>query len=115
MYLLWYVMIGLVTGFIAHMVSAEPKPHLAVNLIFGTVGSFAGGWVVSLIGLVAVKATGTLLTAFFGAVLALWIVGGFYSLRGRMRRHNDKRAYSHDTRTSAGRTAPGHADDRTAV
>ncbi len=79
MYLGWYILIGLVAGFIAHMVSAASKPSLTVNLIAGAVGALLGGWFISLIGLVPVKAMGTLLTAFFGAVIVLWIVAGIYS------------------------------------
>ena len=79
MYLVWYILIGLVAGFIAHMVSAAAKPSLVVNLIAGAAGALLGGWFISIIGLVPVKAIGTLLTAFFGAVIVLWIVAGIYS------------------------------------
>jgi len=110
MYLLWYIMIGLVTGFIAHMVSADSKPRLVVNLTAGVIGALAGGWLISLVGLVAVKAVGTLLTAFFGAVFALWIVAGANSVHNRRKRRTEKKPYAHDARTSTSRP-----DDRTAV
>lgn len=79
MYFLWYILLGLVVGFIANLTSSGRKPGLLINLITGAVGAILGGWIISVIGLVPTKAIGTLITAFFGAVVLLWIVAGIYS------------------------------------
>ena len=44
-----------------------------VNLIVGIVSGILGGWILSLLGLVAVGTLGSLIASVVGAVVLLWI------------------------------------------
>ena len=67
MYFLWYLLIGLVAGWLANLLG------LGVNLIVGSVGGILGGWILSLLGRVAVGTLGSLIASVVGAVVLLWI------------------------------------------
>ena len=68
MYFLWYLLIGLVAGWLANLLVKGHGSGLVVNLIVGIVGGILGGWILSLLGLVAVGTLGSLI-----AVVLLWI------------------------------------------
>ncbi len=51
MVLLWYLLIGLVAGWIANLIVKGRGGGLVVNIIVGIVGSLLGGWIFSLFGL----------------------------------------------------------------
>ncbi len=74
MYYLWYLLLGLVAGWIANLIVKGGGSGLLVNLIVGIVGSILGGWLFSLIGLAAIGTLGSLATAIVGAIILLWIV-----------------------------------------
>ena len=74
MYYLWYLLLGLVAGWIANLIVKGGGSGLLVNLIVGVVGSILGGWLFSLIGIAAVSTLGSLATAIVGAIILLWIV-----------------------------------------
>ena len=54
MYFLWYLLIGLVAGWLDNLLVKGHGSGLVVNLIVGIVGGILGGWILSLLGLVAV-------------------------------------------------------------
>ena len=69
MYFLWYLLIGLVAGWLANLLVKGHGSGLVVNLIVGILG----GWILSLLGLVAVGTLGSLIASVIGAVVLLWI------------------------------------------
>ncbi len=74
MFLVWTILIGIFAGFLAgHMVRGRGFGVL-MDLIVGIIGSILGGWLFSLVGLVAYGLIGRLFTAFIGAVILLWLV-----------------------------------------
>lgn len=73
-FFLWYLLIGLVAGWIANLIVKGRGGSLVVNLIIGIVGSVLGGWIFSLFGLFAMGTAGSLITAIVGAIVLLWIV-----------------------------------------
>lgn len=73
MYFLWYLLIGLVAGWIANLIVKGGGSGLLVNLIVGLIGGILGGWLFSLFGLVPVGTLGSLITAVAGSVVLLWI------------------------------------------
>lgn len=83
MYFLWYLLIGLVAGWIANLLVKGGGSGLLINLIVGLIGGLLGGWLFSLFGVVAVGTVGSLLMAVVGAVVLLWIA----SLITHRRRH----------------------------
>ena len=77
MYFLWYLLIGLVAGWIASLIFKGSGSGLLVNLIVGLIAGLLGGWLVSLFGWVPTGTWGTLLSSIIGAVVLLWIVSLF--------------------------------------
>lgn len=73
MYFLWYILLGLASGWIANLIVKGSGSQLIVNLIVGAVGGVVGGWLFSLIGLAPVGTLGSLATSVIGAVALLWI------------------------------------------
>lgn len=79
MYFLWYLLIGLVAGWLANLIVKGSGSGLIVNLIVGLIGSMLGGWLVSLFGWLPMGTVGTLLTSLLGAIVLLLIVSLFTS------------------------------------
>ena len=77
MYFLWYLLIGLASGWIASLIFKGSGSGLLVNLIVGLVGGFLGGWLVSLFGWVPTGTFGTFIASVIGAIVLLWIVSLF--------------------------------------
>ena len=74
MYWLWYLLIGLVAGWLANLIVKGRGAGVVVNLIVGVVGGFLGGWIVGKMGWVPISSFGSLITAVIGAVVLLLIV-----------------------------------------
>lgn len=68
---------GLIAGILALGVSSKSKRKkidLVEALVIGVVGAIVGGSVFSLIGLTTTNALGTMIVAFFGALLLLRVL-----------------------------------------
>lgn len=77
MYFLWYLLIGLVAGWLANLIVKGGGSGLIVNLIVGLIGGLLGGWLVSLFGWIPMGTVGSLLTSVLGAIVLLLIVSLF--------------------------------------
>lgn len=73
MYFVWYLLLGLASGWIANLIVKGNGTNLTVNLIVGLIGGVLGGWFLSLFGWVPVGTLGSLATSVIGAVVLLWI------------------------------------------
>ena len=73
MYFVWYLLLGLASGWIANLIVKGDGSGLIINLIVGLVGGVLGGWLLSFFGLVAAGTLGSLVTAVIGAIVLLWI------------------------------------------
>ena len=72
MYFLWYMLIGLVAGYVASLIVKGNGSGFWLNLIVGIIGGVLGGWLFSLFGLIAVGTLGSLITS----VVLLLIASG---------------------------------------
>lgn len=72
--LLWFLLIGLVAGWLAGLVMGVGGYGLIGDLIIGVLGAFLGGWLFGVLGIRAGGLLGALLTAFVGAVVLLFLV-----------------------------------------
>lgn len=72
---IWYILIGIVSGFIAGKLMRGGGFGLVVNLVVGILGGVLGGWLFSLFGITTDSLIGSLITSVVGAVVLLWIVG----------------------------------------
>lgn len=77
MFFIWYIVIGMLSGFIAGKLMRGGGFGLLVNLLVGIVGGLLGGWVFAWFGLELGGILGSLITSVIGAVLFLWIVSLF--------------------------------------
>lgn len=72
---LWFVIIGILAGFIAGNFMRGGGFGWVVNLLVGIIGGVLGGWVFGLFGIHTTSIIGSLITSVVGAVIFLWIVG----------------------------------------
>lgn len=82
MFFLWYLLVGLVSGWLANLIVKGKGSGLVINLIIGVVGGLLGGWIFSLFGLFAVGTFGSIIMSVVGAVVLLWIAAVVYPRRG---------------------------------
>ena len=73
--LIWFLLIGVLAGFLASQIMKGPRLSLVGNLILGVIGALLGGFLFGLLGLTANTLLGSLVTATAGAVLLIWLVG----------------------------------------
>ena len=76
MTLLTWIIVGLVAGVLASMVMGGTGYGLIGDIIIGIVGAFVGGWIFSALGVASPLGgiAGTILVAFIGAVVLLFII-----------------------------------------
>ncbi len=74
---LWFIIIGILAGFIAGRLMRGGGFGLLVNLVVGIIGAVLGGWVFGLLGIAAGGIIGSLVTSTVGAIILLWIVSLF--------------------------------------
>jgi uncharacterized membrane protein YeaQ/YmgE (transglycosylase-associated protein family) len=72
--LLWFLLIGLIAGWLAGLLTKGRGLGLANDLIVGVLGAFLGGLLFWVIGLSATGLIGSLIMATVGAVLVLFLI-----------------------------------------
>lgn len=72
---LWFLIIGLVAGFLAGLIMKGRGFGFIGNLIVGVIGAILGGFLFGLIGIESGGLIGSLITALAGALILLFIVG----------------------------------------
>ena len=65
---IWYILIGIIAGYVAGKITRGGGFGLLVNLVLG---------IIALLGLAATGIIGSLITSVVGAVLFLWIASLF--------------------------------------
>ena len=74
----WFLLIGLVAGWIGNLIFKGKGSGLIINLIVGIVGGWLGGWLFGVLGItIGGKIVGPLIAAIVGAIILLWIVSLF--------------------------------------
>ncbi len=74
---LWFILIGIVAGFVAGTLMRGGGFGILVNLVVGIIGAVLGGWVFGLLGIHTTGIIGSLVTATVGAIILLWIISLF--------------------------------------
>ncbi|PYQ31529.1 MAG: GlsB/YeaQ/YmgE family stress response membrane protein [Acidobacteria bacterium] len=72
--LIWFLLIGLIAGWLAGQVMRGGGFGLIGDMIVGVIGAFLGGWLFGLMGIAAGGLIGSLITAFVGAVLLIFLL-----------------------------------------
>ena len=74
MYILWWLIVGLVAGWLTGKIMGGPGKGLVMDIVVGLVGALAGGF---LVGLVGFSPEGgliyTIIVAVIGAVILTWL------------------------------------------
>jgi uncharacterized membrane protein YeaQ/YmgE (transglycosylase-associated protein family) len=88
---LWWLVVGLIAGFLASRVMRGGGYGLIGDIVVGIIGAFIGGWLAGLLGLGSFGLLGTIVVAFIGACILLAILhavsrGGAGRSRGWRRR-----------------------------
>ena len=65
---IWFILIGIVSGFVAGKLMRGGGFGLVVNLIVGIIGGVLGGWLFGLIGITTAGIIGSLITSVVGAI-----------------------------------------------
>jgi uncharacterized membrane protein YeaQ/YmgE (transglycosylase-associated protein family) len=74
MHLLWFLIIGIVAGWLAGQVMKGGGYGVIGDLVIGVIGAFIGGWLFGVMGISAGGLIGSLITATIGAVVLLLLV-----------------------------------------
>jgi uncharacterized membrane protein YeaQ/YmgE (transglycosylase-associated protein family) len=72
--LIWFLIIGLIAGWLAGQLMKGTGYGLAGDLILGIVGAYVGSWVFALLGIAATGLVGQILCATAGAVLCVFAI-----------------------------------------
>ena len=72
--LLWWCIVGLIAGFLAGKVMKGGGFGVLMDIVIGIVGALIGGWVFGLLGISAGGLIGSIIVAFVGACILLWLV-----------------------------------------
>jgi uncharacterized membrane protein YeaQ/YmgE (transglycosylase-associated protein family) len=71
--LIWFLLIGLIAGWLASVVMRSPH-GIVGDLVIGVIGAFLGGWLFGALGIAAGGLIGSLIMAFVGAVILILIL-----------------------------------------
>ncbi len=74
MAIIWWIVVGLVAGFLASLVMRGGGYGVVGDVIVGLVGALIGGFLANLLGLGASGLIGTIIVAFIGACILIAIL-----------------------------------------
>lgn len=69
--IVWFLLIGLVAGWLASQIMKGGGSSLVTDLIMGVIGSILGGFLFGLLGLTSTGLVGSLVTATVGAIVLI--------------------------------------------
>jgi uncharacterized membrane protein YeaQ/YmgE (transglycosylase-associated protein family) len=70
---IYWIIVGLIAGWLAGKVMKGGGYGVLMDIILGILGAFLGGWLFGLLGLHAGGMIGSIVVAFVGAVMLVWI------------------------------------------
>lgn len=72
--LVWFLLIGLIAGWLAGLVMRGGGYGIVGDMIVGVIGALIGGWLFGLLGIRAGGLLGSIIMAFVGAVILIVIL-----------------------------------------
>ena len=75
MYLVWFLLVGLVAGWLAGKITKGSGFGVVGDIVIGVLGAFVGGFLFRLVGIAAGGTIGVIIVATIGAIVLVWIVG----------------------------------------
>ncbi len=74
MSLIWFLIVGLIAGWLAGKVMRGGGYGLLGDMIVGVIGALIGGWLFGLLGIMAGGLIGSIIMAFVGAVVLIFLL-----------------------------------------
>ena len=74
MHLVWFLLVGLVAGWLAGKVTKGSGYGVVGDIVIGVLGAFVGGFLFRLVGISAYGTIGSIIVATIGAVVLVWVV-----------------------------------------
>lgn len=74
MYLIWFLLVGLVAGWLAGKLTRGSGYGVVGDIVIGVLGAFVGGFLFRFVGVSAYGTIGSIIVATIGAVLLVVIV-----------------------------------------
>ncbi len=72
--LIWWIVVGLIAGFLAGKVMKGGGFGVVMDIVVGIAGAILGGFLFGLVGIHAGGLIGSIVVAFVGAAILVWIV-----------------------------------------
>jgi len=72
--LLWFLLIGLIAGWLAGQVMRGGGYGVIGDMIVGVIGALIGGWLFGILGISAGGLIGQIIVAFVGAVVLIFLL-----------------------------------------
>jgi len=69
--LIWFLLIGLIAGWLAGRVMRGGGYGVVGDMIVGVIGALLGGWLFGMLGISAGGLIGAIITAFVGAIILI--------------------------------------------
>ncbi len=82
---IWWLIVGLIAGFLASRVMRGGGYGLIGDIVVGIIGAIIGGWLAGFLGLGSFGLIGTIIVAFIGACILLAILHAVGGGRSRSR------------------------------
>jgi len=74
---IWFILIGIVAGFLAGLIMKGKGFGFFINLLVGIVGGIIGGWIFSFLHIASKGIIGELISATVGAIVLLFVLSLF--------------------------------------
>jgi uncharacterized membrane protein YeaQ/YmgE (transglycosylase-associated protein family) len=74
MYLIWFLLVGLIAGWLAGKLTRGSGFGVVGDIVIGVIGAFVGGFLFRLLGLGASGLIGSIVVATVGAVVLVLVV-----------------------------------------
>jgi len=72
--LIWFLLVGLIAGWLAGQVMKGGGYGVVGDMIVGVIGAFLGGWIFSMLGIGAGGLIGSIIVAFVGACVLIFLL-----------------------------------------
>ena len=72
--IIWWFIVGGIAGFLAGKVMKGGGFGVLMDIVVGIVGAVLGGWLFGLLGVYSGGLIGSIIIAFIGACILLWLV-----------------------------------------
>lgn len=79
--MLWFLLVGLIAGWLAGKISTGGGFGLWGDLITGVIGSFIGGYLFNFMGISVYGTMGSIISSTVGAIILLWAIRMFFHVK----------------------------------